>query len=70
MPPVPAATDANAHVPIPQAEELTVSTDVNAFDKHIVFRRELTAKSFEASFLSSLLHVIITLTKQLGAAEV
>ena len=66
------ATDANACVPILQAEELIVSIDTfstNVVNKHILFSRELIAKSFEASS-SSLVHVIITLAKQLEAAEV
>lgn len=68
MPPVPAAADANAAVP--QAEELMVSSDMNLLDKPIAFRQELIAKSSETGFLTSLLHVVITLIKQLGAAEV
>lgn len=56
-----------------QAEELIASIDtfpMNFVDKPILFRRELIAKSFEASSLRSLVHVIITLTKKLEAAEV
>lgn len=72
MCPVSVATDANACIPIMQAEELIASTDtfpMNAVDNPILFRRALIAKSFEASSLSSLVHVITTLVKQLEPAE-
>lgn len=70
--PVSVATDANACVPIMQAEELIASIDtfpMNVVDKPVSFRRALIAKSFEASSLCSLVHVITTLVKQLEAAE-
>lgn len=73
MSPVSVATDVNVCVPIMQAKEPVLSMDsfpMNVVNKHILFRRQLIVKPFEASFLSSLVHVIITFTKQLEAAEV
>lgn len=67
------ATDGNVWAPILQAKLLLASIDtfpMNITDKHILFSRKLIAMSFEASSLSSLVHVIITLAKQLEAAEV